>query len=158
MPNHTLDVPVLIPDAKDCTACAERLRNRLASVQGIAAAELDPPGRRLTLKYDPALLSIADLEVRVKEAGLAVTNRFRHATLRLEGLVRRVDEGGIREVILAPNPSMEGEVPATYIQQLLAERPVRVTRLARGLPMGGELEDVDGGTLAHALVARQELR
>ncbi|MCU0620011.1 MAG: recombination mediator RecR [Gemmatimonadales bacterium] len=79
-------------------------------------------------------------------------------SLRLEGLVRRVDEGGIREVILATNPSMEGEVTATYIQQLLAGRPVRVTRLARGLPMGGELEYVDGVTLAHALVARQELR
>ena len=86
MPNHTLDVPVLFPDAKDCPACAERLRNRLGSVQGIAAVELDPPGRRLTLTYDPAILSLSALEAHVKEAGLAVTNRFRHATLRLEGL------------------------------------------------------------------------
>jgi recombination protein RecR len=78
--------------------------------------------------------------------------------LRLDALVRRVDEGGVREVILATNPSMEGEVTATYVQQLLAGRPVRVTRLARGLPMGGDLEYVDGVTLAHALVARQEVR
>ncbi|HUF35871.1 MAG TPA: recombination mediator RecR [Gemmatimonadales bacterium] len=78
-------------------------------------------------------------------------------SLRLDRLVRRVDEGGIREVILATNPSMEGEVTATYIQQLLAGRGVRVTRLARGLPMGGDLEYVDGVTLAHALVARQEV-
>jgi recombination protein RecR len=78
--------------------------------------------------------------------------------LRLDELVRRVDEGGVREVILATNPSMEGEVTATYVQQLLAGRPVRVTRLARGLPMGGDLEYVDGVTLAHALVARQEVR
>jgi recombination protein RecR len=78
--------------------------------------------------------------------------------LRLDQLVRRVDEGGIREVILATNPSMEGEVTATYIQQLLAGRDVRVTRLARGLPMGGDLEYVDGVTLAHALVARQDVR
>ena len=77
--------------------------------------------------------------------------------LRLDDLVRRVD-AGVREVILATNPSMEGEVTATYIQQLLAGRPVRVTRLARGLPMGGDLEYVDGVTLAHALVARQEVR
>jgi len=77
--------------------------------------------------------------------------------LRLDELVRRVD-AGVREVILATNPSMEGEVTATYIQQLLAGRPVRVTRLARGLPMGGDLEYVDGVTLAHALVARQEVR
>jgi recombination protein RecR len=78
-------------------------------------------------------------------------------SLRLDRLVRRVEEGGIREVILATNPSMEGEVTATYIQQLLAGRGVRVTRLARGLPMGGDLEYVDGVTLAHALVARQEI-
>jgi len=77
--------------------------------------------------------------------------------LRLDRLVQRVQEGGIREVILATNPSMEGEVTATYIQQLLAGLGVRVTRLARGLPMGGDLEYVDGVTLAHALVARQEI-
>ena len=77
--------------------------------------------------------------------------------LRLERLVRRVEEGSVREVILATNPSMEGEVTATYIQQLLAGHEVRVTRLARGLPMGGDLEYVDGVTLAHALVARQEV-
>jgi recombination protein RecR len=77
--------------------------------------------------------------------------------LRLDHLVARVREGGVREVILATNPSMEGEVTATYIQQLLAGQGVRVTRLARGLPMGGDLDYVDGVTLAHALVARQEV-
>ncbi len=77
--------------------------------------------------------------------------------LRLDLLVQRVRDGGVREVILATNPSMEGEVTATYIQQLLAGMDVRVTRLARGLPMGGDLEYVDGATLAHALVARQDL-
>jgi recombination protein RecR len=78
--------------------------------------------------------------------------------LRIGGLVDRVREGTVREVILATNPSMEGEVTATYIQQLLADMPVRVTRLARGLPMGGDLEYVDGVTLAHALSARQEVQ
>ena len=78
-------------------------------------------------------------------------------SLRIDRLLRRVEEGDVREVILATNPSMEGEVTATYIQQLLAGREVRVTRLARGLPMGGDLEYVDGVTLAHALTARQEV-
>jgi recombination protein RecR len=78
--------------------------------------------------------------------------------LRMEQLVRRVEQDGVLEVILATNPSMEGEVTATYIQQLLAGHAVRVTRLARGLPMGGELEYVDTVTLAHALTARQDLR
>jgi recombination protein RecR len=77
--------------------------------------------------------------------------------LRMDRLVARVRDGGIREVILATNPSMEGEVTATYVQQLLAGEPVRVTRLARGLPVGGDLEYVDGVTLAHALTARQEV-
>jgi recombination protein RecR len=78
-------------------------------------------------------------------------------SLRIDRLVRRVREEGVREVILATNPSMEGEVTATYIQQLLAGLGVKVTRLARGLPMGGDLEYVDGVTLAHALLARQEV-
>jgi recombination protein RecR len=68
-----------------------------------------------------------------------------------------VQTGVVREVILATNPSMEGEVTATYIQQLLAGMGVRVTRLARGLPMGGDLEYIDGVTLAHALLARQDV-
>jgi len=78
--------------------------------------------------------------------------------LRLEELKRRVAEEGVLEIILATNPSMEGEVTATYIQQLLAGSEVRVTRLARGLPVGGDLEYVVGVTLAHALTARQEVR
>jgi recombination protein RecR len=77
--------------------------------------------------------------------------------LRMDALLERVRSGTVREVILATNPSMEGEVTATYIQQMLAGLPVRVTRLARGLPMGGDLEFVDGVTLAHALTARQEV-
>ncbi len=77
--------------------------------------------------------------------------------LRMDLLTQRVREGGIREVILATNPSMEGEVTATYIQQMLAGSGVRVTRLARGLPVGSDLEYIDGVTLAHALQARQEV-
>jgi recombination protein RecR len=78
-------------------------------------------------------------------------------SLRVDRLLERVRQGGIREVILATNPSMEGEVTATYLQQQLAGMGARVTRLARGLPMGGDLEYIDGVTLAHALVARQDV-
>jgi recombination protein RecR len=53
---------------------------------------------------------------------------------------------------------MEGEATATWLQQLLAGRGARITRLARGLPVGGDLEYVDGVTMAHALSARQEIR
>lgn len=77
--------------------------------------------------------------------------------LRLDLLRRRVAEGGVREVILATNPSLEGEATATYIHHLLAGSGVRITRLARGLPVGGDLEYIDGVTLSHALDARQEV-
>jgi recombination protein RecR len=78
-------------------------------------------------------------------------------SLRIGLLEQKVREGRVREVVLATNPSLEGEATATYIQQLLAGHGVRVTRLARGLPMGGDLEYVDGVTLSHALQARQEV-
>ncbi|HET9275449.1 MAG TPA: recombination mediator RecR [Gemmatimonadales bacterium] len=77
--------------------------------------------------------------------------------LRLDLIERRVAAGGVREVILATNPSLEGEATATYIHHLLEGRGVRVTRLARGLPVGGDLEYIDGVTLSHALEARQEV-
>jgi recombination protein RecR len=77
--------------------------------------------------------------------------------LRLDLLRRRVAGGEVREVILATNPSLEGEATATYIHHLLDGSGVRVTRLARGLPVGGDLEYIDGVTLSHALEARQEV-
>ena len=78
--------------------------------------------------------------------------------LRVDALLARVREGGaVREVIIATNPSMEGEVTATFLQQVLAATGVRVTRIARGLPMGGDLEYADGVTIAQALAARREM-
>lgn len=78
--------------------------------------------------------------------------------LRIEPLLRRIESGTVHEVILATNPSMEGEATATYLQQLLIGRGVKVSRLARGLPVGGDLDYADGATIAHALSARQEMR
>lgn len=77
--------------------------------------------------------------------------------LRMDLLRRRIAAGGVREVILATNPSLEGEATATYVHHLLDGTGVRVTRLARGLPVGGDLEYIDGVTLSHALDARQEV-
>jgi len=69
----------------------------------------------------------------------------------------RVRSGGIKEIILATNPSMEGDYTATYLQQQLATSGVRMTRLARGLPVGGDLEYADQSTLLRALAGRQEM-
>jgi len=77
--------------------------------------------------------------------------------LAIDDLVGRVAEGGVREVILATNPSIEGEATALYVQQSLAPHQVRVTRIARGLPVGGDLEYADGVTIAQALVARRDM-
>jgi recombination protein RecR len=78
--------------------------------------------------------------------------------LRIAPLRERLRDGSaVREVILATNPSMEGEVTATYLRGVLEGEGVRVTRIALGLPMGGELEYADGVTIARALAARREM-
>jgi recombination protein RecR len=77
--------------------------------------------------------------------------------LTIKPLVERVNKGGIREVILATNPSMEGDATALYLRQQLTPSGVRMTRLARGLPVGGDLEYVDQNTLLRALAGRQEM-
>jgi len=77
--------------------------------------------------------------------------------LHIDDLVRRVATNEIREVIVATNPSLEGEATALYVQRQLASRPVTVTRIARGLPVGGDLEYADGVTIAQALAARRSM-
>ncbi|WP_416885872.1 recombination mediator RecR [Marinospirillum sp.] len=75
-------------------------------------------------------------------------------SLGLDQLQARLDQEPIQEVILATNPTLEGETTAQYLAELLASREVKVTRLAHGLPVGGELEYLDGGTLSRALAGR----
>lgn len=77
--------------------------------------------------------------------------------LTMRELFERVKAGGIHELILATNPSMEGDATAMYIQQQINTPGVKVTRLARGLPVGGDLEYADQTTLLRALMGRQEM-
>ena len=77
--------------------------------------------------------------------------------LRLEKLFSRINDGIVKEVILATNFTNEGEVTAHYITEMLKNRPVKITRIARGVPVGGELEFVDSGTLAQAFRERKLL-
>jgi recombination protein RecR len=74
--------------------------------------------------------------------------------IHLDKLIKRAQDGVISEVILATNYTNEGEATAHYISQLLKSRKIKVSRIARGLPMGGEIEYVDSGTLSHAIVGR----
>jgi recombination protein RecR len=78
--------------------------------------------------------------------------------LKIAPLLQRVRQGGVREVILATNPSLEGDATALYLRQQLQPFGVQITRLARGLPVGGDLEYADQNTLLRALTGRQEMK
>lgn len=74
----------------------------------------------------------------------------------LDMLETRLDEGEVKELILATNPTVEGEVTAHYISELAAKRGIPASRIAHGVPMGSELEYVDSGTLSHAFEGRRK--
>lgn len=77
--------------------------------------------------------------------------------IRIKELVERIQSGNVREVIMATNPNLEGEVTATYVARLLKPLGIQVTRIARGLPTGSDLEYADEETLAKALENRREI-
>jgi recombination protein RecR len=77
--------------------------------------------------------------------------------INLDKLIKRAQNGEVAEVILATNYTVEGEATAHYISELLKTRNIAVSRIARGLPMGGEIEYVDSGTLAMALLGRKKI-
>ena len=134
-------------------------------------------GRRLceicdNPRRDPALLCVVEeaLDVLALERTGAFNGRYHvlHGVLspiegigpddiRARPLIDRVAKGGARAVILATNPSMEGDATALYLQGQLKPHGVQVTRLARGLPVGGDLEYADQNTLLRALSGRQEM-
>jgi recombination protein RecR len=121
---------------------------------------------------DPAMVCVVEepLDVIALERTGAYTGRYHvlHGTLnpvegigpeqlRMRELVERVRAGGIHEIILATNPSMEGDYTAAYLRQQIQPLGVQITRLARGLPVGGDLEYADQNTLLRALFGRQEM-
>ena len=77
--------------------------------------------------------------------------------LKIRPLIERVRAGNVREIILATNPSMEGDATALYLSQQLIPFKIKITRLARGLPVGGDLEYADQNTLLRALSGRQDM-
>lgn len=86
---------------------------------------------------------------------LSAMDGIRPEDLNIASLLGRVAGGGIDEVVLAMNATLEGQTTAHYIAERLAQHPVRITQLAHGLPVGGELDYLDEGTLAQALRARR---
>jgi recombination protein RecR len=123
-------------------------------------------------KRDPGLICVVEeaLDVLALERTDAYAGRYHvlHGVLspiegvgpddiKIQPLLARVGKGGVREVILATNPSMEGDATALYLQSQLKPFRVQVTRLARGLPVGGDLEYADQSTLLRALSGRQAM-
>jgi len=88
---------------------------------------------------------------------LSALDGVRPEDLAIDTLLARVERGGIDEVVLAMNATLEGQTTAHYIAERLETFPVRLTQLAHGLPVGGELDSLDEGTLAQALRARRPL-
>ncbi|HUO80982.1 MAG TPA: recombination mediator RecR [Steroidobacteraceae bacterium] len=121
---------------------------------------------------DPALLCVVESPadvVAVEQSGgfrgryfvlmghLSPLDGVGPAELGVGQLEALLDEGAVRELILATNPTVEGDATAHFLGELATRRGVRASRIAHGVPVGGELEYVDGGTLAHALAGRQRL-
>lgn len=78
--------------------------------------------------------------------------------IHLDKLLKRAQDGVVQEVILATNYTVEGEATAHYISELLRSRGIKTSRIARGMPMGGEIEYVDSGTLAQAMMERRSVK
>ncbi len=78
--------------------------------------------------------------------------------LGMDELEKRLADGRVREVILATNPTVEGDATAHFIAELADKLNIKASRIAHGVPIGGELEYVDSSTLMHALTGRQEMR
>jgi recombination protein RecR len=121
---------------------------------------------------DPSQLCVVESPVDVEAIEQATDFRGRYfvlmghlspldgigpAQLGLDQLEQRFAQGELREVILATNPTVEGEATAQYISELAHERGIRTTRIAHGVPMGGELEYIDSSTLSHAFSGRRDL-
>jgi recombination protein RecR len=92
---------------------------------------------------------------RVLGGRLSAMEGVRPEDLTIDRLIHRVSQGGIDEVVLAMNATLEGQTTAHYLAERLETFPVRITQLAHGLPVGGELDFLDEGTLAQALRARR---
>jgi len=135
-------------DSRDpCTICADERRDRATIVV------VETVGDLWALERAGALRA----QYHVLGGVLSPLDGVGPADLNLAGLVERVAKAGVSEVILAVNATVEGQTTAHYLIDLLAGRPVKVTRLAHGVPVGGELDYLDDGTLSAAVRQRTPL-
>ena len=134
-----------VDTANPCTICSDPRRDTraLCVVEDVADLWALDRARLFTGRY------------HVLGGRLSALEGVRPEDLTIDRLIARVGAGGIDEVVLAMNATLEGQTTAHYIAERLESYPVRITQLAHGLPVGGELDYLDEGTLAQALRARR---
>jgi recombination protein RecR len=147
-----------IRKVQHCAQCRVLTENELCAICA------DP-------RRDPSILCVVEMPADVEALEQATDYRGRYFVLMgrlspldgvgpqqlgLHELMTRVEDGGVKEVILATNPTTDGEATAHYLAEQLRVRGARITRLAHGIPLGGELEYVDRGTIAHAFAGRHD--
>ncbi len=134
-------------ESERCTLCASETRD--ASVLCVVETPVDVE----------ALEQATDFRGRyfVLMGHLSPLDGVGPEQLGLDQLSERFAAGELQEVILATNPTVEGEATAQYISDLARQHGIRTTRIAHGVPMGGELEYIDSGTLSHAFAGRRDL-
>ncbi|MEN8614433.1 recombination mediator RecR [Dehalogenimonas sp. THU2] len=135
-----------IADAETCGICANPVRDQTR------VCVVEQPQDMLTLEHTGAYKGA----YHVLHGAISPTEGIGTADIRMAELLTRLECGGVVEVILATNANVEGETTAMYLQRLITPLGVRVTRLARGLPFGGEIEYADDVTLSRAMENRQE--
>jgi recombination protein RecR len=136
-----------ITESDPCVVCADEGRNQ--SVLCVVEEPLDMVALERTRAFDG--------RYHVLHGAISPVEGIGPEDLRIEELIRRVSEGNVTEIILATNATLEGDSTALYLQRRLAGSGIRMTRLARGLPMGGDLEYTDEITLGRALEGRREM-
>ena len=132
-------------EAEICSLCASARRD------GALLCVVESPGDLLMMEQTQSYSGL----YFVLMGRLSPLDGIGPREIHLDRLVKRATDGVVREVILATNFTVEGEATAHYISELLAGKDLKVTRIARGLPVGGELEHVDSGTLAQAVLERR---
>jgi len=136
-----------VTDADPCVICRNDQRNRTQ------VCELEQPQDILAIEHTGVYRGL----YHVLHGAISPTEGIGTNDVRIKELVLRLQDGVVKELILATNTNLEGEQTANYLNQLLGPLGIRITRLARGLPFGTELEYADDTTLTRALEGRQVL-
>ena len=138
---------LLITEIDPCSICSDQSRERTR------ICVVEEPLDVLALERTRAYKGL----YHVLHGVISPMNGIGPEELKIRELLGRLKDGDVEEIILATNPSLEGEATSMYIHRLLSPMGMKVTRLARGLPVGGDLEYADEVTLARALEGRQEI-